>query len=291
MNIVMDLTGRNLRLYFRDRLNVFFSLIAVLVLFLLYTLFLGNQQVESLSESFPQATRAEVKGLVDSWMFAGIVGITTITTGLAAANVVVDDTATDRFRDFLVSPISRGQLVLGYLLSIIAISLIMTTLVMVASLVYLGLVDGVALTGGQLARTYGYVVLSCAAFGALSAFAVTYVRTPGAFAAMSTVVGTVLGFAAGSYVPVGAFPEGVRNFVSALPFMQSSMVIRQEMTAGPMDTVTDVPEAAAVVQDIFGITARVGDWVVPTGYVVFVLAAMVVVLTALAALRIRSRIR
>ncbi|MCC9204187.1 ABC transporter permease [Arthrobacter sp. zg-Y769] len=291
MNVVLDITGRNLRLYFRDRLNLFFSLLGALVLFLLYTLFLGNQQTEGLAEMFPQAAEEDIKGFVDAWMFAGIVGITAITTGLAAVNVIVDDTATGRFRDFLVSPISRGQLVLGYLLSTVAIALIMTTVVLAVSLGYLAAVDGVVLTAGQLARTYGYLVLSCIAFGSLSAFIVTFVRTPGSFAALSTLVGTILGFAAGSYIPVGAFPEGVKNFVSALPFMQSSMVVRQEMTAGSMDAVTDQPEAAAAVREIFGITATVGNWEVPTGYVVFVLAAMVVVFVLLAALRIRSRIR
>lgn len=291
MNVVTDITGRNLRLYFRDRLNVFFSLLGALVLFLLYTLFLGNQQTQGLAETFPLAAEEDIKGLVDAWMFAGIVGITAITTGLAAVNVIVEDTATGRFRDFLVSPISRWQLVLGYLLSTVVIALIMTTVVFAVSLAYLALVDGVSLTAGQLARTYGYLVLSCIAFGALSAFVVTFVRTPGSFAALSTLVGTILGFAAGSYIPVGAFPEGVRNFVSALPFMQASMVVRREMTDGPLAAVTDQPEAVEEVQRLFGITAYVGDWVVPTGYVLLVLAAMAVVFTALAAVRIRSRIR
>lgn len=291
MNIVLDITGRNLRLYFRDRLNVFFSLLGALVLFLLYTLFLGNQQTQGLSESFPQASEEDIKGLVDAWMFAGIVGITSITTGLAAVNVVVDDAATGRFRDFLVSPISRGQMVLGYLLSTVVISLIMTTLVLAVSLAYLGILDGVTLTAGQLARTYGFVVLSCAAFGALSSFVVSFVRTPGAFSALSTLVGTILGFAAGSYIPVGAFPEGVRNFVSALPFLQSSMLVRQEMTAGSLEAVTDQPEAAAEVERLFGITAYVGDWEVPGAYVLVVLVVMLVVFSALAAARIRSRIR
>ena len=291
MNVVTDITGRNLRLYFRDRLNVFFSLLGALVLFLLYTLFLGNQQTQGLAETFPLAAEEDIKGLVDAWMFAGIVGITAITTGLAAVNVIVEDTATGRFRDFLVSPINRWQLVLGYLLSTVVIALIMTTVVFAVSLAYLALVDGVSLTAGQLARTYGYLVLSCIAFGALSAFVVTFVRTPGSFAALSTLVGTILGFAAGSYIPVGAFPEGVRNFVSALPFMQASMVVRREMTDGPLSAVTDQPEAMEEVQRLFGITAHVGDWAVPTGYVLLVLAAMAVVFTALAAVRIRSRIR
>ena len=117
MSIILDITGRNLRLYFRDRLGVFFSLLAAIILFLLYTLFLGNLQTQGLESAFPDAPDGAVKSFVDSWMFAGIVGITAVTTGLGAFSTFVEDGASGRFRDFLVSPISRGQLVLGYLLS------------------------------------------------------------------------------------------------------------------------------------------------------------------------------
>jgi len=113
MGVVLGIVARNLRLFFRDRMNVFFSLLAAIILFALYTLFLGNLQSASLETSFPNATSAELKAFVDTWMFAGIVGITSITTGLGALGVLVEDGASGRFRDFLVSPIRRGQLVLG----------------------------------------------------------------------------------------------------------------------------------------------------------------------------------
>lgn len=292
MNVVLDITTRNLRLFFRDRLGVFFSLVSALVVFLLYTLFLGNLQTEGLGESFPQATTEEIRGFVDSWMFAGILGITTITTALGAMVVFVEDSGSGRFQDFLVSPIRREKLILGYLLSAVLISMIMTALVLVVSLVYLFVVSGVTMGAVQLLRICGYLALSCFAFSALSAFAVSFIRTAGAYSALSTIVGTVLGFIAGSYIPVGNFPEGVREFVSALPFLQSSMLVRQEMTSETLPAMTgDQPAAIEELQSVFGITAQVGDWQVGTGYVLFVLVAMTVVFTVIAALRIRGRVR
>lgn len=109
MGIVLAIMGRNLRLFFRDRLNVFFSLLGALVVFLLYTLFLSNLQTTSIVSSFPQADEADVRAFVNSWMFGGIIAMTSITTSLGALNVFVEDVATGRFRDFLVSPIRRGQ--------------------------------------------------------------------------------------------------------------------------------------------------------------------------------------
>ncbi|HTL41976.1 MAG TPA: ABC transporter permease [Pseudolysinimonas sp.] len=292
MSIILDITGRNLRLYFRDRLGVFFSLLAAIILFLLYTLFLGNLQTQGLQSSFPDAPDGAVKSFVDSWMFAGIVGITAVTTGLGSFSTFVEDGASGRFRDFLVSPISRGQLVLGYLLSSFVIALTMTLVVLVASLAYLFFVDGFALTAGQLALTVGYLALSCAAYAALSAFVVSFVRTTGAFSALSTIVGTVLGFLCGAYIPVGSLPEGVANVINALPFAQSSMIVRQQFTNGPLDDLAGGQQQAVEgLQAAYGITAQVGDWEVTVPYVVAILAAMAVVFTTLAALRIRTRIR
>ncbi|MBP3042320.1 ABC transporter permease [Arthrobacter jiangjiafuii] len=291
MSVVVNLMSRNLRLFFRDRLGVFFSLLSALILFLLYTLFLGNGQVESLQENFPAASEEDVKGFVDTWMFAGIVGITAITTGLGAMSVFVEDSASGRFRDFLVSPIRREALILGYLLSAGVVALIMTTVVLIISLAYLYLVDGVSFEAGQIATVYGYLAVSCLAFAALSAFAVSFVRTTGAYSALSTIVGTILGFLAGSYIPVGALPDGVATVINALPFMQASIPIRQEMTEQSLESMTGGnQEAITDLEGLFGITATVGDWAVSNTYVLFILAAMTVLFTLLAAVQIRRRI-
>ena len=283
--------SRNLRLFFRDRLGVFFSLLSALILFLLYTLFLGSSQIDNLQESFPGVSRGDVKSFVDTWMFAGIVGITSITTGLGAMSVFVEDSSSGRFRDFLVSPIRRETLIVGYLLSAAVVALIMTTVVLIISLAYLYLLDGVSFDAGKIAVVYGFLALSCLAFAALSAFVVSMVRTAGAYSALSTIVGTILGFLAGAYIPVGALPEGVRTVISAMPFMQAFLPIRQEMTADSLQTMTGgEPEAVSDLESLFGITAAVGDWTVSNTYVVLILAAMTVVFTLLAAVQIRRRI-
>lgn len=291
MSVVGTLMSRNLRLFFRDRLGVFFSLLSALILFLLYTLFLGSSQIDNLQESFPGVSRGDVKSFVDTWMFAGIVGITSITTGLGAMSVFVEDSSSGRFRDFLVSPIRRETLIVGYLLSAAVVALIMTTVVLAISLAYLYLLDGVSFDVGQIAVVYGFLALSCLAFAALSAFVVSMVRTAGAYSALSTIVGTILGFLAGAYIPVGALPEGVRTVISAMPFMQAFLPIRQEMTADSLQTMTGgEPEAVSDLESLFGITAAVGDWTVSNTYVLLILAAMTVVFTLLAAVQIRRRI-
>jgi len=291
MRLVLTITGRNLRLFFRDRAGVVFSLMGALIVFLLYALFLSDLQARSISASFPDADASDVRAFVDTWMFAGIIAMTSITTSLGALGVFVEDVASGRFRDFMVSPIRRWQLVLGYLLATVVVALAMTTVVLVVSIAYLFLLDGVVIGLLPLAITMVWIALSCVAFAALWAFVVSFLRTTAAFSALATVVGTIIGFLAGAFIAVGLFPAGVRDIVNALPFAQSAMLMRQQFTQESLRTlVGDQPEAIASISEFYGITAVVGATIVPVPLVAVLLFVYAVTFTALAAWRIRSRL-
>jgi multidrug/hemolysin transport system permease protein len=292
VNVVVALVGRNLRLFFRDRLGVFFSLLGAVILFGLYTLFLGNLQTTDLADSLPGASTADVQAFVDSWMFAGIGLITTVTTGLGGLAVLVDDDQSGRFRDFLVAPLRRGQLVLGYLLSAVIVAVMLSLLVLAISVVYLGLVRGAWLPLSAIARCVVIVVLACIAFTSISALIVSFVRTNGAFSGLATIVGTVLGFIAAAYIPIGAFPDAVASVVAILPFAQAGMLLRREFTGETLPAITaDAPGAEETLRAFYGIDLTVGDWSVPAWFVVGVLLAITVVCTILSAVRMRGRIR
>jgi multidrug/hemolysin transport system permease protein len=292
MRSISILTGRNLRLFFRDRAGVFFSLLSALILIALYALFLGNLQVDNLTERFPNAESGDINWFVNAWAFAGITMITTLTTALAALAVFVDDRASGRFSDFLVSPIRRVELILGYLLSSFLISLAMTLVVLAVGQVYLLTQGDSMMTASEAGKTLGDVALSSLAFAALSSFVVTFLRSSGAFAALSTVVGTVIGFLAGAYIPVGTLPDGIVNGINALRFAQSAMLIREPMTAQALSALAgDEGPAVDAVKTFYGISAKVGDFAVTPGFAVGVLVAVFVVFVALGSRQLARRIR
>ncbi|WP_246836233.1 ABC transporter permease [Nesterenkonia sp. NBAIMH1] len=289
---IVRLTGRNLRLFFRDRAGVFFSLLSALILIALYALFLGGLQVENLEGAFPNADLEDISWFVNTWVFAGITMITTLTTALAALNVFVDDRATDRFRDFVVSPIRRSSLILGYLSAAFIVSLSMTSLIIVIGQGYLLTQGQTPMAPLELLTLLGYTVLSAAAFSALAAFAVTFIRSTGAFSALSTVVGTLIGFLAGAYIPVGALPEGVVHGMNALPFAQSAMLIRQPYTAGAVDALTGGQQQAVdELHAFYGISAYVGDTEIINPLAIGVLVMLLLAFAALGAWRLSGKIR
>lgn len=292
MSIVLAILSRNLRLFFRDRMNVFFSLLSGLILFFLYTLFLARLQVDGLATTLPDATEAQITAFVDSWMLSGIVLLTTVTSGIGALSTLVDDRASGRFADFLVAPIRRTHLVLGYLVSAIVVSIIMSSVILVLTVVYLGTVREVWLGPEAIAAGVGVMILCCAAFTALAAFGASFLRTAGAYSAFATVLGTILGFISGAYIPVGSLPGPVASTINALPFAQGAMLLRRPFTHDTLDAVTGGNGTAAEsLRTFYGIDLYVGSAMVPVWLAVAVLAAVAVGFTALSAGRIRALLR
>ena len=211
---------------------------------------------------------------------------------LSGLAVLVDDDQSGRFRDFLVAPLRRGQLVLGYLLSAATVAILLSVVVLVLSILYLGLVRGAWLTAPAIGRSLLIVVLSCVAFTSLSALIVSFVRTNGAFSGLATIVGTVLGFIAAAYIPVGAFPDTVASVVATLPFAQAGMLLRREFSEETLAVITSgAPGAEEPLRAFYGLDLSIGDWAVPAWFVVVVLVVISLVCTVLSAVRIRGRIK
>lgn len=297
MGTVFLLTKRNLNIFFKDKMGVFFSLLSALILFVLYAVFLGNLQVENLQTTFPQATVSQVQSFVNAWVFAGITMITVITTSLAALNVFVEDAVSGRFKDFLVSPIKKTNLILGYMLASFVISLIMTTIVLVIGQTYILLQGEPTMNLQQVLQVGGYMLVSAAAFSASASFVVTFIKSNTAFSALSTIVGTILGFLAGAYIPVGTLQTNVVNVLNSLPFSQTAMLFRQPYTNNvAKQLVSTVPEtgqtqALETLNQFYGITANVGSFVVTNSFVLTVLVVMFLVFVSLASWQIGKKIK
>ena len=292
MSSIWLLTGRNLRLFFRDRIGVFFSLLSAIILIALYALFLGGLQVDTLRASFPQAADADVRWFVDSWVFAGITMITTLTTAIAGLGVFVDDNVTGRFRDFMVSPLRRSQVVLGYLIAGFIISVIMTTVIIVIGQLYLLTQGHPPLTPGNLGTTFAFVLLSSATFSGLGAFIVTFLQTAGAFTAVSTVIGSLIGFFSGAYVPAGTLPAGVVTMINTLPFAQAAMLIRRPYTEQAASALAGGDQAALDgIRDFYGMTASIGSLELTAGVASLALAAVFALFLSLGVWRLSAKIR
>ncbi len=101
MNVLYQLTLRNLRLYLRDKTAVFFSFLSVIIIILLYVLFLGAMQIDSLTHYF-----GDVEGidwLVSSWIMAGLLTVSAVTIPLTILGRLIQDREDGMINDITIN--------------------------------------------------------------------------------------------------------------------------------------------------------------------------------------------
>ncbi|MCS3780480.1 ABC transporter permease [Tsukamurella ocularis] len=286
-----NLTRRNVVVFFRDPAAVFFSLLSPIILFVLFSAFLGGVQTDALQKSLPTANADDVDTFVYSWVIANLVMITTATTSLSALVVFVNDRVGNVFRDFLVSPISRFQLILSYLLGAFVVSTALSTTVFVLADLYLGIVHSAALSVGAFTQALAQLVGFCLLFSAIWSFVVTFIGSAGVFTSVATIVGTAGGFLAGAYITVGALPSGVVTFMNVLPLNQSATLMRGPFTRGPLDALVGSSEPArATAEAEYGLLPYIASAHVPAWAIWALFAGLFTVFVLLGAWRIGRRI-
>ncbi|MNH50212.1 ABC-2 type transporter [compost metagenome] len=290
--MIGSLIQRNIRIFFRDKMNVFFALLASLIMFVLYVFFLGQLQVDGMKETFPNASEETIHYFVNSWVFAGILTITSVTTGLAALQVFVSDRASGRFKDFAVSPVAKWKLVVAYLTSTVIIALGLTTVMLLLSEIYIVINGGEWLNWEELVVVYGYLILSTVTFAAISSFIAAFIKTESAFSSLSVIIGTSIGFLAGIYVPVGTLPTSVANAINVLPYSQAASMIREPFTQSSLADITSGnDQAIADMKDAYGMNVLIGDTTLTTTTIVITLASLTVVFGVLAVVRISKKLQ
>lgn len=219
---------RNILLYFRDKATVFFSLLAVIILIVLYVLFLGDMTAKQLPD-FPAK-----KALLMSWFIAGMLAVTSMTTTLASFGILVDDRADKTYMDFYSSPISRAKLVGGYILSALTIGFLMCLCTLIASNISLVVAGEAMLSFGKMITASGVVILSVLSSASMVLLLVSFFKTSNAFAAANTVIGTLLGFIAGIYIPIGSLPDYLQTIIKLFPVSHSAALFRQVLMEMPL---------------------------------------------------------
>lgn len=222
------LTGRNLKLYFRDRTSVFFSLLSVLIVIVLYVLFLAELQIDAVNQaSNNMIPKDDLSYLINSWILAGLLSITTVTSTLGAYGTMVNDRERKIIMDFKSAP-KLGML---YPLVSITTAFIVGSIISIISFatysIYIYISSGYYFTLIQNLQCLGLIALSALMSAALMGFMVSFFKSNGAFTSASLIIGTVIGFVNGLYVPIGSLPNTVRKSIIFLPFGHIASLFRQ----------------------------------------------------------------
>ena len=225
-----SLLKRNVKLYFRDKANMLFSLLSIFIIIVLYIVFLGHNWRNVMMADLDYADV-----LLYSWLAAGVVAVATITTTLGAFRVIVDDRLKKIDKGFYASPVNRKSIVAAYLLSAFVVGVIMSSITYVLFVLYIISIGGALLPVVSQLQVLGIIMLSTLSGTAMVCFLTSLIKSSGAFTSVSTILGTLVGFLAGIYFPIGVLPESVQTVIKLFPPSYGGMLLRRVIMENPIE--------------------------------------------------------
>ncbi len=215
---MLTLINRHTKLFFKDKLSVFFSLMSVFIIILLYVLFLS----ENITSNLPAFKDKEV--FVFLWMFAGIIAVTTATATLGAYGKFIEDKVSKKSEDLLITIMTSRQLAYSYIIYSVIVGIIFTILLLLFGYIYtlINFQTTIHISVSLVTVIFLSIFMHTLLFYVITA----NLKTMSAFSGLSTIVGTLIGFLAGIYIPIGLLPSYLQKVITLFPTTQSTLLLK-----------------------------------------------------------------
>lgn len=277
---------RNLKLFFRDRTAVLFSLLAIFIIIALYVVFLGDVW---LTDSMSNIQNSDI--LMNSWLVAGLLAVASVTTTMGAFGVMIDDKVKKINKDFYSSPLKRSSITGGYIGSAFLIGVVMSLVTVLVAQFY------IIFSGGEWFAPIVYIkVVLLVLFTTMTntsmvCFIVSFFKSHSAFSTASTIIGTLIGFLTGIYLPIGALPESVQMIIKIFPVSHAASLFRQVLMEASMQAVFEgIPvNYLDEFKEYMGVTFRFGGNEVAPWISILILAGTAVVFYGLSLVNISKK--
>lgn len=270
------LTKRNCLIFLRERSTVFFSVMSMLIVLALTVLFLGRTNSEDLVDILAEyggerdeaLDRENAAYLIQLWTLGGILAVNAVTVTLTVIGAMVRDETQKRAAAFYVTPVNRLKLALGYILSAWLVGMGMCLLTLAAAEGYFVLRGHGLLTVGSILALGAMIALNTFTFAAVGYLLALFVHSSNAWGSLLTIVGTLVGFAGGIYLPLSAMTERIQTVLKCLPVIHAASMMRRVCTEAAMtETFAGLPEEVrAVFCEKMGITLSAGGAKIGTGW-------------------------
>lgn len=226
------LVHRNVKVYFKDRMLFFVSMITPLILVVLFLTFLGSVYRNAVTDSLNGVTVSDrlINAFTGSWLFSSILSVSCVTVAFCS-NVMVNDKLNRVVNDFHITPAKRSTLGLSYFLANFCTTLLVCLVAFAVGMIYLAIV-GWYLSFGDIVMIL-LVILLNTLFGTLLASIVgMFINTQGAMSGVCTLVSSLYGFISGAYMPIAQFAAPMRTVIGFLPGTYSTVLLRHYFMRG-----------------------------------------------------------
>jgi len=248
MKVILALTKRNIRLFFKDKGMFLTSLITPVILLVLYATFLGGIFRDSFLMNIPEGLSVDeniIDCLVGGQLISSILAVSCITVSFCSNFLMVQDRANGSVKDLTVSPLKPSTLAVSYYLATLASTLIICLTATAICLAYVAAVGWYLSFTDVLLLILDVIILVL--FGtALSSVISFFLTTQGQISAVGTIVSSGYGFICGAYMPISSFGEGLQTVISFLPGTYGTVLVRNHAMRGALAALEEagLPTAA-----------------------------------------------
>ncbi len=267
------LVKRNIGVYLKDKMSVFFSLLSPLIVFGLYVLFIGKLQVDAmvaeLAEFGITGLDAEIQAIADTWMSTGVLAVACISVALCASGSIITDKRRGITNDIAAAPIPKWLPTASYFISTAIVTFFICIIVLFVCFIYLAATDAFFMSAAEAFAAIGVTALSVLSSTMVVILITNLIKTEGAFSGANVIIGTVIGFLIGAYMPVSTYPDAIQKITLFVPGSYSAGLFRQIMMDGVLDNlgaslppqiadgvVENVADNFSVSLDMFGVRAE-----------------------------------
>ena len=231
MKKIINLTIRNIKVYFSDKGMFFTSLITPAILLILYSTFLANVYKDAFISAIPdgiQISNKLLNGLVSGQLVGSLLSVSCITVAFCSNMLMVQDKVNGNLKDLIITPTDKKTLAISYFLASFISTLIVNLFALVLCLIYIA-INGWFMNINDILLIV-LNVISLTLFGCiLSSLINSFLSTQGQISAVGSIVSSMYGFIAGAYMPMSQFGTGLRNTLLFLPTTYATALMKNSV--------------------------------------------------------------
>ena len=227
-----------------------------------------------------------VVNLMNCWIIAELIGVTSVTANMGAFGTMIEDKSKNKIKDFYVLPIKKSKIVGGYIISSFIVGSMMSVVTLIISQIYLVYSGVDVLNFKELTEVFLIILMTSLSNSAMILFIVSLFSSEKAFSTASTIVGTLIGFITGIYLPISMLPDSVQIIVKLFPTSHGISILRQIFMKKQMDiSFADVPtNYINEFKESMGVVYYINDKLVSNTTSIFILIASTIIFFFLAVL-------
>ena len=287
LNSYTGMTKRNVLLFFKDKTTLLFSMLAPIIVFLLYIIFLKNAYLDGLKDASKDfgdlISLKDIDSVTNAWLLAGVLGTSAITVSLNSLQVMVKDKENKIDYDYTSSPIPSVVVILAYFTGAFLNTFIITGLILTLGLIILSLIGSLYLTFEAIILLYLVTILASASSTIIMMVVVSFFKRSSALGAFSGIISAAIGFIIGAYIPLGEFSEAVQGIMALVPGSHISCLYRNLLMTGVIDHINtslngiDKGMFAESIKNTFALNLNMFNYITPKSFMYLYTSASILV--------------